>query len=177
MKQIAEFKARKPVRAWRYSRDQNREGSRADLSVTDCAPHAARGVHESWYADAVAALHADAASPQELERYRWLSAPLLYGRWHAGARAGCGTAQRGECITSWRTPRRRWSHFRTGSAGLSGIAVHDVACGGEGFIADERARSGLRDAEALAQVEPQGGRIAIEHGDLHPSAGSRERVP
>jgi pimeloyl-ACP methyl ester carboxylesterase len=43
--------------------------------------------YEPWYADAVAALHAEAASPQELQRYRWLSAPLLYGRWNAAAQA------------------------------------------------------------------------------------------
>lgn len=43
--------------------------------------------HEPWYADAVAALHAEAASPLELERYRWLAAPLLYGRWDAAAQA------------------------------------------------------------------------------------------
>ncbi|NGM12384.1 alpha/beta fold hydrolase [Verrucosispora sioxanthis] len=47
----------------------------------------ARRVHEPWYAEAVAALHAVAASPQELERYRWLSTPLLYGRWNAAAHA------------------------------------------------------------------------------------------
>jgi pimeloyl-ACP methyl ester carboxylesterase len=43
--------------------------------------------HEPWYAGAIAALHAEAASPQELERYRWLAAPLLYGRWDAAAQA------------------------------------------------------------------------------------------
>ena len=43
--------------------------------------------HEPWYAGAVAALHAEAASPRELERYRWLAAPLLYGRWDAAAQA------------------------------------------------------------------------------------------
>jgi pimeloyl-ACP methyl ester carboxylesterase len=47
----------------------------------------ARRAHEPWYADAVAALHAEARSPQELEKYRWLSAPLLYGRWNAAAQA------------------------------------------------------------------------------------------
>lgn len=47
----------------------------------------ARRAHEPWYADAVAALHAEAASPQELERYQWLAAPLLYGRWDAAAQA------------------------------------------------------------------------------------------
>lgn len=59
-------------------------GIQSDLGVDEVL---ARRVHEPWYADAVAALHAEAASPQELERYRWLSAPLLYGRWHAAARA------------------------------------------------------------------------------------------
>jgi pimeloyl-ACP methyl ester carboxylesterase len=59
-------------------------GIQSDLGVDEVL---ARRVHESWYADAVAALHADATSPQELERYRWLSAPLLYGRWHAVAQA------------------------------------------------------------------------------------------
>ena len=43
--------------------------------------------HEPWYDDAVAALYAEAASPQELERYQWLAAPLLYGRWDAAAQA------------------------------------------------------------------------------------------
>jgi pimeloyl-ACP methyl ester carboxylesterase len=42
---------------------------------------------EPWYADAVAALYAEAASPRELERYRSLAAPLLYGRWNAAAQA------------------------------------------------------------------------------------------
>ena len=37
----------------------------------------ARRAHEPWYAGAVAALHAEAASPRELEQYRWLAAPLL----------------------------------------------------------------------------------------------------
>ena len=56
----------------------------SDLGVDEVL---ARRAHEPWYADAVAALHAEAASPQELERYRWLSAPLLYGRWDAAAQA------------------------------------------------------------------------------------------
>jgi pimeloyl-ACP methyl ester carboxylesterase len=59
-------------------------GLRSDLGVDEVL---ARRAHEPWYADAVAALHAEAASPQELERYRWLSAPLLYGRWNAAAQA------------------------------------------------------------------------------------------
>lgn len=59
-------------------------GMHSDLGVDEVLAWRA---HEPWYADAVAALHAEAASPQELERYRWLSAPLLYGRWDAAARA------------------------------------------------------------------------------------------
>lgn len=59
-------------------------GMQSDLGVDKVL---ARRAHEPWYADAVAALHAEAASPRELERYRWLSAPLLYGRWDAAARA------------------------------------------------------------------------------------------
>jgi pimeloyl-ACP methyl ester carboxylesterase len=47
----------------------------------------ARRAHEPWHAEAVAALYAEPGSPQELERYRRLSAPLLYGRWDAAARA------------------------------------------------------------------------------------------
>src|SRR5690606_10799058 len=47
----------------------------------------ARRAHEPWYVDAVAGLRADASSPQDLERYRLLSAPLLYGRWNAAAQA------------------------------------------------------------------------------------------
>jgi pimeloyl-ACP methyl ester carboxylesterase len=43
--------------------------------------------HEPWYDEAVTALYADAATPQELERYRWLAAPLLYGRWDAASHA------------------------------------------------------------------------------------------
>ena len=51
--------------------------------------------HEPWYHDAVAALYAEAASPQELERYRWRAAPLLYGQWNAAARAQ-STAEPGQ---------------------------------------------------------------------------------
>jgi pimeloyl-ACP methyl ester carboxylesterase len=43
--------------------------------------------HEPWYDEAVTALYADAATPQELERFRWLAAPLLYGRWDGSSRA------------------------------------------------------------------------------------------
>ena len=59
-------------------------GIPSDLGVDEVL---ARRAHEPWYAAAVAALHAEAASPQELERYRWLAAPLLYGRWNAAAQA------------------------------------------------------------------------------------------
>ena len=59
-------------------------GIPSDLGVEEVL---ARRAHEPWYAGAVAALHAEAASPQELQRYRWLSAPLLYGRWNAAAQA------------------------------------------------------------------------------------------
>ncbi|GGK74317.1 alpha/beta fold hydrolase [Mangrovihabitans endophyticus] len=59
-------------------------GIPSDLGVDEVL---ARRAHETWYADAVAALHAEAGSPQELERYRRLSAPLLYGRWSSAAQA------------------------------------------------------------------------------------------
>jgi pimeloyl-ACP methyl ester carboxylesterase len=59
-------------------------GIPSDLGVDEVL---ARRAHEPWYAGAVAALRAEAASPQELERYRRLSAPLLYGRWNAAAQA------------------------------------------------------------------------------------------
>lgn len=59
-------------------------GLPSDMGVDEVL---ARRAHESWYAAAVAALHAEAASPRELERYRWLAAPLLYGRWDAAALA------------------------------------------------------------------------------------------
>ncbi|GAA4711202.1 alpha/beta fold hydrolase [Phytohabitans rumicis] len=59
-------------------------GIQSDLGVDEVL---ARREHEPWYADAVAALRAEATSPQDLERYRWLSAPLLYGRWDAAAQA------------------------------------------------------------------------------------------
>lgn len=45
----------------------------------------ARRAHEPWYRAAVAALHAEPASQEELDRYRWEAAPLLYGRWNAAA--------------------------------------------------------------------------------------------
>jgi pimeloyl-ACP methyl ester carboxylesterase len=59
-------------------------GIPSDLGVDEVL---AQRAHEPWYAGAVAALHAEAASPQELERYRWLAAPLLYRRWNAAAQA------------------------------------------------------------------------------------------
>jgi pimeloyl-ACP methyl ester carboxylesterase len=59
-------------------------GIPSDLGVAEVL---ALRAHEPWYADAVAALYAEAASPQELERYRWLCAPLLYRQWTAAAQA------------------------------------------------------------------------------------------
>jgi pimeloyl-ACP methyl ester carboxylesterase len=58
-------------------------GLASDLGVAEVLADRA---HEPWYAAAVAALTADATSPEELERLRRLSAPLLYGRWDAAAR-------------------------------------------------------------------------------------------
>ncbi len=58
-------------------------GMKSDLGVDDVL---ALRAHEPWYDEAFAALHAEAASPQELEHLRWLAAPLLYGRWDAAAR-------------------------------------------------------------------------------------------
>ena len=43
--------------------------------------------HEPWYDEAVTALYAEAATPQEMERYRWLAAPLLYRRWDVSSQA------------------------------------------------------------------------------------------
>ena len=92
-------------------------GIRSDLGVDAVR---ARRAHEPWYADAVAALHAEAASPEELERFRWLAAPLLYG---AGARRLASRRrqspvnsprrlQTGSTPASKRTPRFRsgWRH-------------------------------------------------------------------
>ena len=59
-------------------------GIQSDLGVAEVL---ARRAYEPWYAGAVAALYAEAASPQELERYKWLAAPLLYGQWNAAAQA------------------------------------------------------------------------------------------
>ena len=43
--------------------------------------------HEPWYDEAVTALYAEAATPQEMEHYRLLAAPLLYGRWDVSSQA------------------------------------------------------------------------------------------
>jgi pimeloyl-ACP methyl ester carboxylesterase len=59
-------------------------GIPSDLGVAEVL---ALRAHEPWYAEAVAALHAEAASPEELERYQWLAAPLLYRQWNAAAQA------------------------------------------------------------------------------------------
>jgi pimeloyl-ACP methyl ester carboxylesterase len=59
-------------------------GIQSDLGVQEVL---ALRAHEPWYASAVAALYAEAGSPQELERYRWLAAPLLYRQWNAAAKA------------------------------------------------------------------------------------------
>jgi pimeloyl-ACP methyl ester carboxylesterase len=59
-------------------------GIQSDLGVEEVL---ARRAHEPWYSSAAAALSAEATSPQELERYRWLAAPLLYGQWNATAQA------------------------------------------------------------------------------------------
>ncbi len=59
-------------------------GIQSDLGVDEVL---ARRAHEPWYAEAVAALHAEASSAEELERYQWLSAPLLYGQWNRAAQA------------------------------------------------------------------------------------------
>jgi pimeloyl-ACP methyl ester carboxylesterase len=59
-------------------------GIPSDLGVAEVL---AQRAHEPWYADAVTALHAEATSPQELQRYKWLAAPLLYRRWDAAAQA------------------------------------------------------------------------------------------
>jgi pimeloyl-ACP methyl ester carboxylesterase len=59
-------------------------GIPSDLGVEEVL---ALRAHEPWYADAVSALYAEPASAQELARYRWLSAPLLYRQWNAAAQA------------------------------------------------------------------------------------------
>ncbi|WP_456244729.1 alpha/beta fold hydrolase [Longispora urticae] len=67
-------------------------GIPSDLGVEEVL---AERADEPWFAEAVAALTAEAGTPQELERYRWLSAPLLYGAWNAAARAQA-TAEPGQ---------------------------------------------------------------------------------
>ena len=47
-------------------------GIPSDLGVDEVL---AQRAHEPWHADAVAALYAEAGSPQEAERYRQLAAP------------------------------------------------------------------------------------------------------
>jgi pimeloyl-ACP methyl ester carboxylesterase len=59
-------------------------GIPSDLGVDEVL---AQRAHEPWHAGAVAALYAEAASPQEVERYRLLAAPLLYRQWNAAAQA------------------------------------------------------------------------------------------
>jgi pimeloyl-ACP methyl ester carboxylesterase len=59
-------------------------GIPSDLGVDDVLALRER---EPWYADAVAALYAEATSARELERYKWLAAPLLYRQWNAAAQA------------------------------------------------------------------------------------------
>jgi pimeloyl-ACP methyl ester carboxylesterase len=59
-------------------------GIQSDLGVAEVL---AQRAYEPWHAGAVAALYAEAASPKELERYRLLAAPLLYGQWNAAAQA------------------------------------------------------------------------------------------
>ncbi len=59
-------------------------GIPSDLGVDEVL---ALRAHEPWYAGVIAALHAEATSPQDLERYRWLAAPLLYRQWNAAAQA------------------------------------------------------------------------------------------
>jgi pimeloyl-ACP methyl ester carboxylesterase len=59
-------------------------GIQSDIGVAEVL--AARE-HEPWLAEAVAALNADPATAEDLQRYRWQAAPLLYGHWSAAARA------------------------------------------------------------------------------------------
>ncbi|GIG58907.1 hydrolase [Longispora fulva] len=59
-------------------------GIQSDVGVEEVLAERAA---EPWFAEAVAALTAEAGTPEELERYRWLSAPLLYGAWNAAAQA------------------------------------------------------------------------------------------
>lgn len=59
-------------------------GMKSDLDVAHVL---AERSHEPWIDEAAAALTAEAADEQDLERLRLLSAPLLYGRWNDAARA------------------------------------------------------------------------------------------
>jgi pimeloyl-ACP methyl ester carboxylesterase len=59
-------------------------GLPSDLGVADVL---ALRAHEPWHASAVEALYAEAGSRSELERYRYLAAPLLYREWTAAAQA------------------------------------------------------------------------------------------
>lgn len=47
----------------------------------------ARRAHEPWYAEAVAALTAQATTAAQQQRHQQRAAPLLYGRWDDAARA------------------------------------------------------------------------------------------
>ncbi len=57
-------------------------GMQSDVGVDEVL---ARRAGESWYADAVAALHAEARTPQEHARLKAQAAPLLYGAWTPAA--------------------------------------------------------------------------------------------
>lgn len=59
-------------------------GLQSDIEVDSVL---AGRAHEPWHHAAVTALHAEAKSREELERYRWQAAPLLYGRWNSAAQA------------------------------------------------------------------------------------------
>ncbi len=59
-------------------------GIQSDIAVAEVL---AKRAHESWHAEAVGALTADAATAEDLQRYRRQAAPLLYGQWTAAARA------------------------------------------------------------------------------------------
>ncbi len=59
-------------------------GIQSDIGVAEIL---AKRAYEPWHAEAVAALTADAKTTEDLHRYRWQAAPLLYGQWNAAARA------------------------------------------------------------------------------------------
>ena len=59
-------------------------GIQSDIGVAEIL---AKRAHEPWHAEAVAALTADAKTAEDLHRYRWQAAPLLYGQWNAAAQA------------------------------------------------------------------------------------------